>query len=135
MKFLLMATVLSLSLFGGDWASYKTIYDNRSFNKPVFVFVSRDNCKYCSIERDRISKDKNFMYFLRKNFQTVYINESKDFTPVYLMSNMTPAFYVLEPKNLKIMVPEVYGAMPLSKMTLWLNKTLTIYKNKISGEE
>jgi len=124
MKFLLIF-IISVNLFSLDWISYKEIYDNRP-NKPIFVFVSKDNCKYCSIERDRMVKNKKFLSFLKKNFQTVYINQSKDFIPVYLMSSMTPAFYILESNQLKLLVQPAYGAIPLNEMRDWLEKVLNI---------
>jgi len=132
MKNLLLLFLFSISLFGSEWVSYKEVYENRP-NKPIFVFVSQDNCKYCQIERKRFVKDKIFTKFLNENFQTVYINQSKDFIPVDLMSQMTPAFYILEPKSLRMLSDPAYGAIPLDKMKPWLEQIKEAY-NKYKQE-
>jgi len=124
---IIMVFTLQTNLFSQeklkDWLSYKELYalsQDNLINKPVFVFIGKNNCPYCKKEIERIKNSAEFSKYLNNNFITVFINQDEDFTPVDLYSEMVPAFYILEPYSLRKLVKPGYGAIPLEHLKDWL---------------
>jgi len=114
------------------WLSYKELYaisQDNLINKPVFVFIGKNNCPYCKKEIERIKNSKDFSNYLKNNFITVFINQDEDFIPVDLYSEMVPAFYILDPYSLRKLVKPGYGAIPLESLKDWL-ENISIKFNK-----
>jgi len=132
----IMLFILQTNLFSQEnlksWLSYKELYaisQDNLINKPVFVFIGKNNCPYCKKEIERIKNSKEFSKYLNNNFITVFINQDEDFIPVDLYSEMVPAFYILEPYSLRKLVKPGYGAIPINSLQNWL-KNISIKFNK-----
>lgn len=130
MKKILLILSLSLSLFAGDikWHSYKEMLSLKS-DKPVFVFVSSTHCGFCKKELYSMEKDKSFVEFINKKFIPVYISQDVDYTPVHLMSRVTPSFYVTD-KEGKYIVEPMYGLQEPYNLMRTLNRAEYIYRSQ-----
>jgi len=127
MKIIFLILFVSIGLFANNWTSYKDMYEKRD-NKLILVMIERDNCIYCSKEFKRIESDKEFKRFLSENFQLVLINQDQDFIPAELISQMTPAFYILEPSDLRLFTDPFYGLTENRKFKKYLIRVLELYK-------
>jgi len=131
-----MIFTLQTNLFSQEklegWLSYKELYilsQDNLINKPVFVFIGKNNCPYCKKEIERIKNSAEFSKYLNNKFITVFINQDEDFIPIDLVSDMVPAFYILEPYSLRKLVKPGYGAIPLESLKDWL-QDISIKFNK-----
>lgn len=134
MKKTIILILLTLSFLEANtlnWLNYKEVYElssDKLINKPVFVFVSRDNCRFCEKEKERIINNNIFKTFLEENYIPVHVNQDQDFIPVDLLSEMVPAFYILSPRTLRPIISKpAYGAIPLDQLRKWLELFLTAY--------
>lgn len=110
MKKIYLLGLMSLSLIADvNWMSYKDAYKNRD-NKPMIIIVGATTCGFCKKEKDNINSNDELVSFINKKMKPVYINQDQDFTPVDLMSEMTPAIYFAD-ANGKILSKPMFGVV------------------------
>lgn len=92
------------------WMSYKDAYKVKSNGKPMLIFVGATNCGYCKKEKNNINSSEELSVFINKKMNPVYINQDKDFIPVDLISDMTPAIYFATSTG-KILTKPMFGVI------------------------
>lgn len=136
MKIVIITLLFISSLFSSDltWRSYQEAYNMMSdkiLKKPVLVFVSSKNCHYCKKSLNEFNSDDEFKLFLEKNYELVYIDQMTDFVPADLYAFSTPSFFILNPKDLSLLVKEpAVGAIPVQDMGRWLSDIVYKYKTQ-----
>lgn len=129
-KIVFLLLSFSILTFAGkiNWVSYKT-YLNMAKSKPGFIFVSASSCYFCKVEMKRMNANKSFVKFVNKRFIPVFIEEDKEFTPVNLISRMTPTFYLLNSSGNYLISP-IIGAQPLDYMLRVMNRAEYLFRSK-----
>ncbi len=80
--------------FDSDWYSFEEgLKISKEENKPMFVFVASPNCPFCAKMRDEVLSDPEVFEYIKKNFVPVYVDVSKDKTPIKVFAY--PAFVVI----------------------------------------
>lgn len=139
MKKILLLVIFVSTIYANEVLTYKKLYNmsqdgTLNINKLVVLMVGATDCPYCHREYNAIQKNESFRYFLNKNFTFLYVNQDKDFLPVDYYAPATPAFFILNPFNLRPVVEKpAFGAIPLDRLKPWLMEINNNYQEDLKG--
>jgi len=123
LKKILLLGLFSSFLFSGtiNWTGYAEALRLSDGTKPMFIFVSSSNCSYCKKEMNLMESNPQFVKFLNTRFVPVYINQSEDYIPQHLISQVTPTFYLTNEEGVEL-GSKIIGAQPLPVLIKEMNK-------------
>jgi thiol-disulfide isomerase/thioredoxin len=92
-------------------------------NRPVVIFVYSPSCLYCKREAIAIDRDEKLKSLIRKKFVLVYANvKDPNLRPPFSTPERVPAFFVVEPKTLRLFSEPAIGAVPTEALREWLEE-------------
>ena len=134
MKKIVLIFILTVQLFSMDWLKYNEALDIKDLvRKPLFIMVGSNNCKFCNKFKEKVENNKSFQDYLNGYFLPVYINKDREILPDNLMTPVTPMFFIVDYKSMKLLVDPAVGNQPLDKMFDWLDKVSKVV-NKLQGD-
>ncbi|MEA1914088.1 MAG: DUF255 domain-containing protein [Campylobacterota bacterium] len=107
------------------------------FNKPIFLFLESRKCYYCPIIQETTFMDPEVIKTINENFIPLILDnslgsesdvENSGHAPERLTVSMTPAIYLMGPKEEKLLRKGkkhliIYGMWSAEDLLLWLDKS------------
>jgi thioredoxin-related protein len=103
--FLFTSNLLAENISKNNYDENKILKEAKKLDKKILVFVSRDNCPYCKIMKEKVFPKADVENIINNNFIFLEVNIDHDILPFELKKNfqgMTPTFYFIS-KHKKIL--------------------------------
>lgn len=100
MKIILMTLLFSFALFASEiqWQKdyVSALAHAKDANKPIFVFMSSDACKFCKKLEETTFKDASIIQRINQSYISVHLDKDKDTYPLNLQTKAVPKLYFLD---------------------------------------
>ena len=102
--FVLLLMTLGLNASEINWLeSYtKAAEIAKAENKPMLVFINREDCGACKVMKEITFKDEIVYPYINEHFIAVSLNINKNDAPKALQAEMTPTFHFVKYDGTKI---------------------------------
>ncbi len=103
--FLFTSNLLAENISKNNYDENKILKEAKKLDKKILVFISRDDCPYCEIMKEKVFPTVEVKNIIDNNFIFLEVNIDHASLPFELDKNfqgMTPTFYFIS-KNKKIL--------------------------------
>ena len=100
MRLLVSLVFLSMILFSAElnWSNdyNKTLLKAKKENKPVYILITSQSCKWCIRFENTTLQDKNIKKRLHSQFMTLHLSREKDYIPSKFKTAPVPRHYFVD---------------------------------------